>query len=114
MRRARIAEKDKVIKIISNTFETKPGVNWLIKKRGSHKRKIHRLASYAFLKSYLREEAYISSNEKGIALCYRFNYHVFSITEILYQLRFAVYHYWEDPAEKIKFWFLRWEPSKLS
>ena len=196
MRKARIAEKDKIIDIISSTFDTNPGVNWLIKKRGSHKRKMHRLASYAFLKSYLREGAYISSNEKGIALCYRFNNHAFSITEIIYQLRFAlfsinpwripkvmkresyrkskrppsgnylyfwflgvlpgggeavfelrdaifemaaqenlpiyletamertkvayerygfeVFHYWEDTAEKIKFWFMRWEPSKQS
>ncbi len=196
MRKARIAEKDKVIDIISSTFETNPGVNWLIKKRGSHRKKIRRLASYAFLKSFLREGAYISSNEKGVALCYRFNYQVFSIREVIYQLRFvffsinpwrilkvlkresyrkskrpdsgnylyfwflgvipggggAVYelrdaifematqvnlpiyletamertkvayerygfetfHYWEDPAENIKFWFMKWEPSKQS
>jgi hypothetical protein len=74
MRKARFAEKDKVIDIISSTFETNPGVNWIINKRGNHKKKIHRLASYAFLKSFLREGAFISSNENGIALCYRFNY----------------------------------------
>jgi len=196
MRKARIAEKDKVIDIISSTFETNPGVNWLIKKRGSHKKNIHRLASYAFLRSFLREGAYISSNEKGVALCYRFNYQVFSIREVIFQLRFALFsinpwripkvfkresyrnskrpasgnylyfwflgvlpgggsavyelrdaifematqvnlpvyletamertkvayerfgfetfHYWEDPAENIKFWFMKWEPSKQS
>ena len=196
MRKARIAEKDKVIDIIASTFETNPGVNWLIKKRGSHKKNIHRLASYAFLRSFLREGAYISSNEKGVALCYRFNYQVFSIREVIFQLRFALFsinpwripkvlkresyrkskrpasgnylyfwflgvlpgggsavyelrdaifematqvnlpiyletamertkvayerfgfetfHYWEDPAENIKFWFMKWEPSKQS
>jgi hypothetical protein len=65
MRKARFAEKDKVIDIISSTFETNPGVNWIINKRGNHKKKIHRLASYAFLKSFLREGAFISSNENG-------------------------------------------------
>jgi len=70
MRKASLAEKDKVIDIISSTFDTNPGVNWLIKKRGRHKKKIYRLASYAFYKSYLREGAFISSNEKGVALCY--------------------------------------------
>ena len=189
MRRASIAEKDKVIDIISSTFETNPGVNWLIKKSGSHKKKIHRLASYAFYKSYLREGAYISSNEKGVALCYRFNCRVFSIREVIYLLWFALfsinprripkvlkresyrrskrpesgnylyfwflgvipdgrgavyelrdaifelaketnlpiyletamerygfetYHYWEDPAENIKFWFMKWETSNQS
>jgi hypothetical protein len=34
MRKARIAEKEKVIDIISSTFETNPGVKWLIKRRG--------------------------------------------------------------------------------
>jgi len=196
MRKARIAEKDKVIDIISSTFEYNPGVNWMIKKRGSHRKKIHRLASYAYLRSFLREGVYISSNEKGVALCYRFNYQVFSIREVIYQLRFALlsinpwripkvlkresyrkskrpdsgnylyfwflgvmpegggavyelrdaifelatqvnlpiyletamertkvayerygfetFHYWEDPAESIKFWFMKWEPSKQS
>lgn len=194
MRKATFAERDKVIDIICSTFDANPGVNWLIKKSGSHSKKIHRLASYAFLKSYLREGAFISSNGKGVALCYRFNYRVFSIREILYQLRFALFsinprriskvlkrdairrskrpasgnylyfwflgvkrdgrgavyelrdaifelateknlpiylettvdrtkvayerygfetfHYWEDPAENIKFWFMRWEPPK--
>jgi len=37
MRKARIAEKDKIIDIISSTFDTNPGVNWLIKKRGAIK-----------------------------------------------------------------------------
>ena len=196
MRKASLAEKDKVIDIISSTFDTNPGINWLIKKNGSHKKKINRLASYAFHKSYLREGAFISSNEKGVALCYRFNYQVFSIREILYLLRFALfsinprripkvlrresyrrskrpesgdylyfwflgvipdgrgavyelrdaifeiatelnlpiyletamvrtrvvyerygfetYYYWENPAENIKFRFMKWEPSKQS
>ena len=91
MRKATKADKDKVIDIISSTFETNPGVNWMIKKRGSNNKKIHRLASYAFLKSFLREGVYISSNEKGVALCYRFNYQVFSIREVIYQLRFALF-----------------------
>ncbi|KPL16911.1 MAG: hypothetical protein AMS26_02860 [Bacteroides sp. SM23_62] len=91
MRKAGIAEKDKVIDIISSTFETNPGVNWLITKKGSHKKKIQRLACYAFLRSFLREGAYISSNEKGIALCYRFNHRVLSIRELIYQLRFALF-----------------------
>ena len=194
MRKANLAEKDKVIDIISSTFDTNPDINWLIKKRGRHKKKIYRLASYAFYKSYLREGAFISSNEKGVALCYKFNYQVFSIREVIYLLWFALFsinpsripkvlkresyrrskrpesgdylyfwflgvipdgrgavyelrdaifelatelklpiylettmertkvayerygfetfHYWEDPAENIKFWFMKWDPSK--
>lgn len=86
-----MADMEKVVEIITDTFESNPGVNWLIKKRGDHKQKIRRLAGYAFLKSYLREGVFISSNEKGAALCYRFNYRIFSIREVYYQLRFALF-----------------------
>lgn len=192
MRKAGMADMDMVVEIISDTFESNPGVNWLVKKKGDRKQKIRRLASYAFLKSFMREGAFISSNEKGVALCYMFNYRVFSIREVYYQLRFALfsinprhilkvlrresyrtsqrpasgdylyfwflgvlpggdravfelrdeifelarkknlpiyletamertmlayerygfktYHFWEEPTENIKFWFMRWEP----
>ncbi len=90
MRKAKLADKDKVIYIISSTFEDNPGVNWLIGRGGNHHRKVNRLACYAFFKSFLGEGVFISSNEKGVALCYRFNYKVFSLKEVFYQLRFAL------------------------
>ena len=192
MRKAAIADREKVVKIISITFETNPGVNWLIKKSGNHSKQVRRLATYAFFKAYLRDGAFLSANEKGAALCYPFNRRVFSIRELLYQLKFALFslnmwriprvlkresyrkkqrpasgdylyfwflgvlpggegavfelrdgifqlarqenlpiyletamertktvyerygfktfHYWEDKAENIQFWFMKWEP----
>ena len=90
MRMAAIAEKDKGIDIISSTFENNPGVNWLVRQGGDHHRKVKRLACYAFFKSFLSKGAFIFSNEKGVALCCRFKYKVFSLKEVFYQLRFAL------------------------
>lgn len=90
MRKATKIDKDKVVDILSRTFDNNPGVNWMLRKGGNHNTKIRSLVNYAFIKALLREGVYISSNEKGIALCYRHNYKVFSITEILLQIKFAL------------------------
>lgn len=90
MRPASLRDRKKVIDIIASAFSSNPGVNWMLKKGGNHKRKIRRMASYAFMKSYVREGVYLSSNEKGVALCYKFNYKGFSLPELYYELRFAL------------------------
>ena len=90
MRLAKSSDKELVVKIITKTFDKNPGVNWLLRKEGNHKKQIQRLVNYVFIKAFLRNGVYISSNEKGVAVCYRFNNTKFSITEIFYQLRFAL------------------------
>ncbi len=91
MRKATKFDQQKVVDIISKSFAENPGVNWMFKKGGDHKRKMKSLASYVFMKGLVRNGVYISSNEKGVAICYPFNDMKFSLTEILYQLRF-VFH----------------------
>lgn len=90
MNKATKYDKKLVVDIIVKTFENNPGVNWMLKQKGNHKKRIKRLSSYAFIKSYLRGGAYISSNKKGVALCYKFNHEKPSFIELLYQLRFAL------------------------
>ena len=82
-------DKDLVEKIISITFAKNPGVNWLLRKGGDRNKKIGRLANWVFIKAFLRSGIFISSNEKGLAVCYKFNNNKFSIIEIYYQLRFV-------------------------
>lgn len=89
MRTANRSDMDLVVNIIAETFDTNPAVDWLIKKGRSRKKHLRSLAKYAFIKSWKRSGAFISTNEKGVALCYRFNNHKFSLTELWYQLRFA-------------------------
>jgi hypothetical protein len=90
MKLATYSDRKKVIEIIAHTFSANPGVNWLLKKGGNHEKKIRRMASYAFMRSYLRNGAFLSENEKGVALCYKFNTRVFSLTGLFYELRFAL------------------------
>jgi hypothetical protein len=79
-----------VVTIIAETFDSNPAVNWLIKQGSSRKRHIQNLAKYAFMKAWIRDGVYISTNEKGVALCYRFNKKKFSLLVLWYQLKFAL------------------------
>lgn len=90
MRQAGKNDMDLVVDIFSNTLDKNPGINWMLKKGKRHKDQIRRLAQYAFYKAYLRKGVFISSNEKGAALCFKFNYKTFSLVEIAYVLRFVI------------------------
>lgn len=90
MRKATRADMNSVVNIITETFDKNPGVIWMLKKEGERKKHIRKLAQYAFIKSYLRNGVYISSNEKGVAFCYKFNSFKFSLTELWYKLKFAL------------------------
>lgn len=89
MRKASIADRKKVVSIITHTFMENPGVLWMIS-TGNRKKKIKRLAEYAFIKSLARDGAFLSDNEKGAALCYIQDDKKPSIRETFYQLRFAL------------------------
>jgi hypothetical protein len=47
MRKAGIADKEQIIDSISTTFETNPGVYWLLKQSGNRSRKIRLRTSNA-------------------------------------------------------------------
>jgi hypothetical protein len=84
-------DEEKVVGIITATFLENPGVNWLLRKGGSKEKKVRTLAAYAFIKAFLRDGVYLSSNEKGVALCYKYNLKIFSLKEFLYELKFALF-----------------------
>ncbi len=90
MRRAVKKDKSLVINIITQTFQNNPGVVWMFSKSGNRTKKIRRLAEFAFVKCLNRNGAFISSNEKGVALFYRSDIHVYSLKEICYEIRFVL------------------------
>jgi len=90
MRLAQPTDKHKVVDIIVTTFSQNPGVNWLLKKQGNHTKKLKRLAEFVFIKALKREGVFLSSNEKGVAICYQFNKMSFSLSEIYHELRFVI------------------------
>ena len=91
MRKVTKNDEEKVVDIITATFLENPGVNWLLRKGGSKEKKVRTLAAYAFIKAFLRDGVYLSSNEKGVALCYKYNLKIFSLKEFLYELKFALF-----------------------
>lgn len=89
MIKASDTDKAKIVQIITNTFDTNPSVNIVIGSKGNRRKKIRRLATYAFVKSLNRNGAYLSDNKKGAALCFRSNQGTSNLNEVMQELRFA-------------------------
>lgn len=83
-------QRDTAVQIITETFDANPSVNIVIGDGGNRRKKISRLADYAFTKALNRKGSFISSNEKGAALCFRSDIGKSNLKEFLYEVRFAV------------------------
>ena len=83
-------DKDLIVSIITKTFDSNPSVNSVIGKSGNRKKKIQRLAEFAFIKAFNKNGAHFSNNKKGAALFYRADQNSFSFKEQFYELRFAL------------------------
>lgn len=90
MRKATKKDKEVVVDIISTSFRDNPGVNWLLKNGGANKKAIKRLSALAFIKGLRRNGVFISSNEKGVAICYDPSIKRSSIQEIIYEFYFGI------------------------
>ena len=87
---AQIKDKDKSVQIITDAFDTNPSVNIVIGDKGNRRKKISRLAAYAFIKSLNRNGAFLSDNKMGAALCFRSNHGSSNFKEFMYEVRFAL------------------------
>ncbi len=90
MKLASFRDKEDSVRIIADTFNSNPSVNVVIGDKGDRKKKIRRLADYAFVKALNRNGAYISKNNMGTALFFRSNLKAFSFRELYYEIRFAL------------------------
>lgn len=90
MKHAQLSEKQTAIRIIANTFQANPSVTAVIGEGGNRAKKIQRLANYAFIKAMNRKGAYLSSNEKGIALCFESTQKGGNFNELLAEVHFAL------------------------
>jgi len=82
--------KQEAVRIITNTFDQNPSVNIVIGEGGNRRKKIARLGAYAFIKALNRNGAYLSSNSKGAALCFRSDVGGTNLNELWNELRFAL------------------------
>lgn len=90
MKLAQSHDRELVIRLMTTMFADNPAILSLIAPGKDKRAGIQSLAEFAFLKCFNRNGVWISSNEKAVALCYRFNEGGFSLKEFLLELRFAI------------------------
>ena len=90
MRKCVFTDRSKVIEIIAESFDSNPSVNRVIKNDYKRKERIKALADYSFKTSVMRDGAFLSSDEQGVALCYRYNLKKESLTDYWNQLQLVV------------------------
>jgi hypothetical protein len=86
---AKYEEKAQSVRIITEAFDSNPSVNIVIGDKGNRKKKISRLAAYAFVKSLNRNGAFLSDNKMGTAFCFRSNIGSSNFKEFISELHFA-------------------------
>jgi len=90
MRKATKNDRKQVTEIISETLQGNPGICWMLRKNGNLKKHIKNLADFTFFQSLAKEGIYISNNEKGVAICYKFNDKRSSLKAKLFRYRYAI------------------------
>lgn len=74
MRQCTKKDEQHVIHIITESFDSNPSVNWVIKNDRHRRQRIKALADYSFKTAMARNGAWISDDGEGVALCYRYNF----------------------------------------
>ena len=90
MRLATKADLPRATKIIAKSFSTNPSILWVIKKDRKQDARTRALAKYSFNWARIRQGAYLASNERGVALCYRAKQKSNLLLNILYQAELVI------------------------
>lgn len=73
MRLADKTDRKKIVEILSSSFQSNPSVLHIVKKDRNIQKRIYAVCDYSFKTALLRKGVYISGNEMGVALFYRYN-----------------------------------------
>ncbi len=68
MQKAKLADKEHFVEIISNAFQDNLSANWVVKSDAYTSRRIKKLIAYAFDRSYRSGGAFLSSDKNGALL----------------------------------------------
>lgn len=90
MRKANISDEKLIIEIISESFIYNPSVLSVIKNDNKKKQRIAELAKYAFRTAVRRNGVYISSDNEGVAICYKYNAKKESLIDYWNQLNLVI------------------------
>ena len=87
MRKGTASDEQLITDIISASFADNPSVNEVVKNDGKKDQRITALARYAFRTALRRNGIYISSDEKGVAICYDIREKKESLADFFDQLK---------------------------
>lgn len=90
MRPACKKDKTLVVHILVSAFEKTHGISWMFRFGKNRILQLKRLITFAFYKSLYSNGAYISSNEKGVALCFKYNFKFRSLIPVYHQIIFVL------------------------
>jgi len=90
MRKATSADKHLVTSILSDAFLTNPSVLQVVKSDHKVVQRVEHLAHYAFKTALRRNGVYLSSDEQGVAICYRYNSKKNALVDYWHQLQLVV------------------------
>jgi hypothetical protein len=90
MRKANISDEKLIVEIISESFIHNPSVLSVIKNDNKKKQRIAELAKYAFRTAVRRNGVYISSDNEGVAICYKYNEKKESLIDYWNQLNLVI------------------------
>lgn len=89
MRKAELSDKDKVIKIICESFDTNPHVSFIVKNDSKRSKRMEALAEYAFKFGMRRDGVFLTDDGNGLAIIYEYNKLKMNLRENLMQLKLA-------------------------
>ncbi|PKP02398.1 MAG: hypothetical protein CVU11_12140 [Bacteroidetes bacterium HGW-Bacteroidetes-6] len=79
-----------VVDILTDSFFENPSANWVVKSDSKIRNRIRELCKYAFKTSLMRRGVFISSDRKGAALCYKYNFKKNNLLDYWNQLVLAI------------------------
>jgi hypothetical protein len=85
MRKALLNDKEKVVKIICESFNTNPHVNYILKNDEKRDKRLKHLSEYAFYFGLRRDGVYLTDDEQGVSIIFEYD-----------KFKLSIYDYWRQ------------------
>jgi hypothetical protein len=96
MRKAEKSDKDKVVRIISESFDSNPHINVIVKNDKKRSARMAAMAEYAFEIGMRRDGVHITDDGLGVAIIYQYD-----------KVKMNIYEYWLQLALVLKVFTIR-------
>lgn len=87
MKLAVYSDKEKVVKIITESFKNNPHLNCIVKNDQKKPQRLSKLAEYAFYVGWRRNGVFLTEDEKGVVIIYEQNKHNYNFKELFLQVQ---------------------------